>query len=130
MEAVRIADARATVASGWAAGIAAGAGAGLVLAIPIAATACGLRKQPRSRRSRPLVLLLLILAQTAIGLFLAAAFISSPPRQHGSHRVPDVITSGIEVAEMAYIGIVCGGFAVMLAAWAAVQAWRRPPPPG
>jgi hypothetical protein len=128
MEAARIADARATVPSGWAAGIAAGAGAGLVLAALIAATASGLRRQPRSRRSRPQAILLLILILTAV-LLLVAALTSTPPRQYGPHPVPYVITSGIQVAEIAYIGILCAGFAVVIAAWRAAQARKRPPSP-
>ena len=129
IQAARIADARATVASGWAAGIAAGAGAGLVLAALLAATASGLRRQPRSRRSRPRAFLFLILMFTAVLLLLAAAFTSGPPRQHGPHPVPYVITSGIEVAEIAYIGTLCAGFAVVIAAWRAAQARKRPPLP-
>lgn len=129
MEAARIADARATVASGWAAGIAAGAGAGLVLAALTAATASGLRRQPRSRRSRPQAILLLILILTAVLLLVAAALTSTPPRQYGPHPVPYVITSGIEVAEIAYVGILCAGLAVVIAAWRAAQARKRPPSP-
>jgi hypothetical protein len=115
-EAARIADARATVVSGWAAGIAAGAGAGLVLAALVAMPL--VRYQRRwPRYGRPQAILIL-----TTGLLLVAALLTStPPRQYGSHRVPYVITSGIEVAEIAYVGILCVGFAVGMIAWLVTQ---------
>ncbi len=127
-EAFRIADARAPVASGWAAGIAAGTGSGLVLAAPVAVTA--LIRGPRawSRLGRPQALLIFILMLTNVLLLFVALLISTPPRQYGTHPVP-VIASGVEVAEIAYLGTISAGFAVTVVAWLAAQVRRCRPSP-
>jgi hypothetical protein len=127
-EADRIADARATVVSGWAAGIAAGAGGGLVLAVLVAAMALVPRQRPRPRRGRPQAILCLILTLVLLLLLVAAVLTSTPPRQYGPHPVPYVITSGTEVAEIAYVGILSAGFAVVIAAWRLVQVRKHHPP--
>ena len=63
-----------------------------------------------------------------IMLLLVVAFLTStPPRQFGPHPVPYVITSGIEVAEIAYVGIFFAGFAVVLVAWLVAQVRGRNP---
>lgn len=124
-EAVRIADARATVVSGWAAGIAAGAGGGLVLTALVAVTALVQRQRPWSRRGRPQAILILIL--TTVLLLVVAVLTSTPPRQYGPHPVPYVITSRIEVAEIAYIGTFSAGSAVAIVAWLAAEVRKRRP---
>jgi len=109
-EAVRIAVARATVASGWATGIAAGAGIGLVLAALFAATALAQRRRPRSRRGRRQAIPILTMT-----LLLVVAFLTSTPvRQFTPNPAPYVITSGFEVAEIAYVGVYFAGFAVVV----------------
>jgi hypothetical protein len=126
-ESVRIADARATVVSGWAGGIGAGAGGGLVLAALVAVTALVQHQRPWSRRSRPQGILVFTLILTIVLLLVVALFTSTPPRQYGPHPVPYVITSGIEVAEIAYVGIFFAGFAVVLVAWLVAQVRERNP---
>jgi hypothetical protein len=116
-EAVRIADARATVLSGWAAGIAVGAGVGLLLAVLVAATASALRERPRPRLGRPQAVLFLFHLLILVLLLFVAVLTSTPPRQYGSHPAPYVITSGVEVAELAYIGVLSAGLAVVIVAW-------------
>jgi hypothetical protein len=120
-EAARIADARATVASGWAAGLAAGTGGGLVLAALVAVTPLVQRQRQWSRYGRPQAVFSLIVILTTVLLLVVAILTSTPPRQHGSHPVPYVITSGIGVAEVAYVGIVAVAFAVVMVAWLVVQ---------
>lgn len=115
-EAVRIADARATVVSGWAAGIAAGASVGLVLGVLVAATASALRQRPRPRYGRAQAVLILFPLLTLVLLLVVAILTSTPPRQYGPHPVPPVVTSGIEVAEIAYIGMLSAVFAVAIVA--------------
>lgn len=75
------------------------------------------RRRPWSRYGRPQAILIL----TTALLLAAAVFTSTPPRQYGSHPVPSVITSGIEVAEIAYVGILSVGFAVGMIAWLVAQ---------
>jgi hypothetical protein len=124
-EAVRIADARATVVSGWTTGIAVGAGGGLVLAALIAVTALTQRQRHWFRRHRPQAILILILILTTVPLLFVAVLTSAPPRQYGSHPVPYVITSGIEVAEIAYVGTFSTGVAVTIVAWLAAEVRKR-----
>jgi hypothetical protein len=109
-EAVRIADARATVVSGWAAGIAAGAGGGLLLAALVAVTALASRQRPWSRHGRRQAIPILTIALLLVVAFLA----STPVRQFGPNPAPYVITSGVEVAEIGYLGICFAGFAVVV----------------
>jgi hypothetical protein len=124
-EAARIADARATVVTGWAAGIAAGVGGGLALAALVALTVSAQRRRPSSRRGRRLGISVLTFA-----LLTVVAFLSSvPPRQFRPNPPPYVITSGVEVAEIGYVGVCFAGFAVavIVAGLAALVRWRRPP---
>jgi hypothetical protein len=98
-EAVRVAEARATVADGWGAGLAAGVGGGLALSALMAVTVVvQLRRQRPWRRGRPL----LILAVTIALLLFVAVLTSAPLRPSGPTRVPYVVTSGIGVAQIAY----------------------------
>lgn len=120
-EAARIADARPTVPSGWTAGIAAGASSGIVLAALVATTPLVQRQRPWSRYTRPQAILSLILILTTALLLVVAILTSTPPRQYGSHPAPQVITSGIEVAEIAYVGILSVAFAVGMIAWFVAQ---------
>jgi hypothetical protein len=127
-EAVRIADARATVVSGWTAGIALGAGSGLVLAT-LAAVTTFVQRQPQwSRRDRPQAVLALIVILTPLLLLVVALLSSTSPRRYGSHPAPDVITSGIEVAEIAYAGTFSAVFAVAIIAWLAAEVRKHRPP--
>jgi hypothetical protein len=124
-EAVRIADARATVASGWATGIAAGAGGGLVLAAVAAVAVLAQRQRPSSRRGGRQAAIPIL----TIALLLFVGFITSTPvRQLQPHPAPYVITSGVEVAEIAYVGLCFAGLAlgVMAAALVALVRERRP----
>jgi hypothetical protein len=119
-EAARIVVARATVASGWTTGIAAGAGIGLVLAALFAATALTQRQRPWSRRGRARAIPILTIA-----LLLFFAFITSTPvRQLEPNPAPYVITSGFEVAEIAYVGVYFAGFAVVVIVAALVAQFR------
>jgi len=125
-EAVRIADARATVVNGWVAGTAAGVGGGLVLAALVAVTVLVQRRRPSSRRGWREGIPVLTFA-----LLLVVAFLSSvPPRQFRPNPPPYVITSGVEVAEIAYVGVCFAGFAVLVivAGLAALVRGRRPAP--
>ncbi len=119
-EAVRVAEARATVPSGWDAGFAAGAGSGLALAALLAVTMLVQRKRPWYS-GRPQAILII-----TIVLLLVVAFLTSmPPRQIVPHPVPYVITSGIEVAEIAYISTCLAQFAVLLAVLIVVALVRE-----
>lgn len=120
-EADRIADARATVASGWAVGIVVGAGGGFVLAALVAMTPLVQRQRPWSRYSRPQAALGCVVILTTMLLLVVAIFTSTPPRRYESRPV----TSGIEVAAIAYIGILSVGFAVGLVAWLVAQVRER-----
>jgi hypothetical protein len=79
------------------------------------------RQRRWSRYGRPQAILYLILILTTVLLLVVAIFTSTPPRQYGSHPVPYVITSGIEVAEIAYVGTLSVGFAVGMVAWLVAQ---------
>jgi hypothetical protein len=119
-ETVRVVEARATATGGWAAGIAAGAGGGLALTALLAVTI--LIKRQRSRSGGRLQATLII---TIVLLLVVAIFTSTPPRQSGPHPVPYVTTSGIEVAEIAYISTCLAQFAVLLAVWIVVALVRE-----
>ncbi len=127
-EAARIADARATVVSEWTAGIIMGAGGGAVLAALISMTPL-VQRQRRFRYSRLQAGLSLIVILATALLLLVAIFTSGPLQRHESYPVPYVITSGVEVAASAYIGILSVAFAVGMIAWLVVQvrAHRSPP---
>jgi hypothetical protein len=120
-EAVRIADARATVASGWAAGVAAGAGTGLVLAALVAAPILVRRRLWTSAK------LVGVLIMTIPVLMVVTLVTSSPPREYVPHSVHYVVTTGIEVAEMAFLSTVFAGLALVFAAWTVAKA-RQPNP--
>jgi hypothetical protein len=119
-EAVRIAEARATVASGWAAGVAAGAGTGLVLAALVIPPILVRRQRSWTSRKLAGALIVPITILTVVTLFT-----SLPPRQYVPNSVPHVITTGIEVAETAYLSTVFAGLALMSVAWIMAKA-RQP----
>lgn len=121
-EAVRIAEARATVASGWAAGVAAGAGTGLVLAALVIAPILVRRQRSRTRGKLGGALIITITMLVAVTFFT-----SLPPRQYVSNSVPDVITTGVEVAEIAYLSTVFAGLALASIAWIMAKALRSNP---
>jgi DMSO reductase anchor subunit len=123
VEAVRVAEARATVPVGWSAGLAAGAG----IALALSALVAGLvlvqlhRRWPR-RGGWPL----LIIVGTAALLLLVAAFTSATLRPMGPNRAPYVVTSAIGVAEIAYVMTCLALLAVLPAILIpAAQARRR-----
>lgn len=123
-EAVRIVDARATVVNGWTAGTVAGVGGGLVLAALVAVTVLAQRRRPWSRPGRRQGIAVLTFA-----LLLVVAFLSSvPQRQFRPNPPPYVITSGVEVAEIGYVGVWFAGFAVVVivAGLATLVRGRRP----
>lgn len=120
----RVAEARATVTGGWAAGIAAGVGGGLALAALLAVTILVMRQRPWSS-GRPQAILII----TIVLLLAVAFFTSTPPRQFGPKPAPYVITSGIEVAEIAYIITCMALFAVLLAVRIVVAMIRKRRPP-
>jgi hypothetical protein len=123
-EAVRVADARGTVASGWAAGIVAGVGLGLALealvAVPVVV-------QLRRRRpvAKPIAMLVLALVLTIVLLVFVAFITSAPPKQ--PRPVPYVTTSGIGVAEISYACTFLAQFAVGVVAWLVVALRQRRP---
>ena len=123
-EAVRLADARGTVASGWAAGIAAGVGLGLALE---ALVAVPVLVQLRRRRSvaKPKAMLIVALIITIVLLVFVAFITSAPPRQPGP--VPYTTTSGIGVAEIAYACTFLAQFAVGVVAWLVMALRQRRP---
>lgn len=123
-EAVRLADARGTVASGWAAGIAAGVGLGLALE---ALVAVPVLIQLRRRRSigSPKARLILILIVAIVLLVFVAFFTSAPPKQPGP--VHYVTTSGIGVAEIAYACTFLAQVAVGVVGWLVVALRQRRP---
>jgi hypothetical protein len=122
-EAVRVAEARATVASGWGAGLAAGAGGGLALVALLAVTTLVVRQRPWTSGGPQGILIFTILL-----LLVVAAVASTPPR-HGPDLAPYVITSGIEVAETAYISTFMALLAVLLAVRIVVARVREHRPP-
>jgi hypothetical protein len=121
-EAVRIAEARATVASGWAAGVAAGAGTGLVLAALVIAPI--LVRRQRSWTGGKLGGALII---TITMLVVVTFFTSLPPRQYVPNPVPYVITTGIGVAEIACLSTVFAGLALVSVAWIMAKALEPNP---
>jgi hypothetical protein len=119
-EAVRVAEAQATVGGGWGAGIAVGTAASLVLAGLFAVTVLVQRRRQR-RRGGPL----LILVITQALLLLVAVLTSTPPRPIGPNPVPYVVTSGAGVAEIAYVSACLVELAVLAAVLLAVSLIRR-----
>jgi hypothetical protein len=85
------------------------------------------RQRQWSRGDRPHAILILILIPAPVLLLVVALLTSTPPRQYGSHPVPDVITSGIEVTEIAYAGTFSAGLAVAIVAWLAAGVRKRRP---
>jgi hypothetical protein len=121
MEAIRLAGARATVSDGWSAGIAAGAGSGLALATLIAVIVLVTRLHGRPWHGGwPLFIVIL----TTALLNIVAIFTSTPPRQHGPHPPPYIVTTGIEVAEIALIGMSLALLTVLIAGWTVVALIR------
>jgi hypothetical protein len=121
-EAVRVAEARATVADGWGAGLAAGVGGGLALSALVAVTVLvQLRRKRPWRGGRPL----LGLAVTIALLLFVAVLTSTPPRPVGPNPVPYVVTSGIGVAEIAYVSTCLAQMAVLPAAAIPMAQIRR-----
>jgi hypothetical protein len=121
-EAVRLADARGTVASGWAAGIVAGVGVGLALE---ALVAVPIMVQFRRRRPVAKPKAMLFLALTIVLLVFVAFVTSAPPKNPGP--VPYVTTSAIGVAEISYACTFLAQFALGVVAWlVAVLRQRRP----
>ena len=98
-----------------------GAGGGLVLAALVAMTPLVQRRRPWSRYSRPQAALGFVLGLTTMLLLVVAIFASTSPRRYELRPV----TSGIEVAAIAYIGILSVGFAARLVAWLVAQVWRH-----
>jgi hypothetical protein len=121
-EAVRIAGARATVANGWAAGVAAGTGTGLVLVALVAATILVRRQRPWTSGKPETFLIITITVLMAVTLVT-----STPPRQFVPHSVHYVITTGIEVAEIAYLSTVFGGLALAFVAWTVAKVTQPNP---
>jgi hypothetical protein len=123
-EAVRLADARGTVASGWAAGIAVGVGLGLALE---ALVAVPVLVQLRRRRpvAKPKAMLFLALTLTIVLLVFVAFVTSAPPKNPGP--VPYVTTSAIGVAEISYACTFLAQFAVGVVAWLMAALRRRRP---
>ena len=123
-EAVRLADARGTVASGWAAGIAAGVGLGLALE---ALVAVPVLVQLRRQRpvAKPKAMLFLALTLTILVLVLVAFVTSAPPKNPGP--VPYVTTSPIGVAEISYACTFLAQFAVGVVAWLMAGLRQRRP---
>ena len=121
-EAVRVAEARATVGGGWGAGIVAGTAVSLALAGLFAATVLVQRRRQRPlRRGWPLLILLIASAL----LLLVAVLTSTPPRPIGANPVPYVVTSGVGVAEIAYVSACLVELAVLVAVLLAVSLTRR-----
>lgn len=121
-EAVRAAAARATVADGWGAGLAAGVGGGLALFALVAVTILvQLRRQRSWRGGRPL----LILAVTIALLLFVAVLTTAQLRPLGPNRVPYVVTSGIGVAEIAYVSTCLALLAVLPAVAIPMAQVRR-----
>ena len=121
-EAVRAAQARATVGGGWGAGIAAGTAVSLALAGLFALTVLVQRRRQRPwRRGGPQ----LILVITNALLLLVAVLTSTPPRPIGPNRAPYVVTSAVGVAEIAYVSACLVELAVLGAVLLAVSRARR-----
>ena len=121
-EAVRVAEARATVGDGWGVGIAVGTLVSVALAGLFAVTVLAQRRRHRPKRgSGPL----LILAITYALLLLVAVLTSTPPKSIGPNRLPYVVTSGAGVAEIAYVSTCLVELAVLAAVLLAVSLVRR-----
>jgi hypothetical protein len=113
------------VPDGWGAGAAAGAGAGLALAALFAVTMLVQRRRPWVSGSPQAILGLTILL-----LWVVALLASLPPRQVVPHSVHYVITSAVEVAEIAYAGTWLALFAVLVAVRGALALVRGRDPFG
>jgi predicted lipid-binding transport protein (Tim44 family) len=121
-EAARAAAARATVTEGWGAGLAAGAGGGLALFALLAVTVLvQLRRQRAWRGGRPL----LILAVTIALLLFVAVPTTMQLRPIGPNRAPYVVTSGVGVAEIAYVSTCLALLAVLPAVAIPMAEARR-----
>jgi hypothetical protein len=123
-EAVRLADARGTVASGWAAGIVAGVGLALALEALVAVPVLVQLRRPRPV-AKPKAMLVLALAIATVLLVFVAFLTSAPPKNPGP--VPYVTTSAIGVAEISYACTFLAQFAVGVIAWAVAALKQRRP---
>ena len=116
-EAARIEGARETVAQGWGTGLAVGilASVGLTALWAVALAVTRGRPQQRMR------------AQLPLGLVLVVSWIiclrsTMPSNSPGAG--PSVITTGIEVGEIAYTATYAAWFLVVVI-WAGWRRWRR-----
>jgi hypothetical protein len=124
-EAVRLADARGTVASGWAAGIAAGVGLGLVLEALVAVPVLVQLRRRRRPVAKPKAMLFLALTLTIVLLVFVAFVTSAPPKNPGP--VSYVTTSAIGVAEISYACTFLAQFALGVVAWLVAALKQRRP---
>jgi integral membrane sensor domain MASE1 len=117
-EAARIEGARYTVAQGWGTGLAVGILASLGLTALWAAMLLATRGRPRlrARAQWPLAIVLMI----SWGICLRTTM----PASNSPNGGPYVITTGIEVGEIAYAATYSAYFMVLLI-WAAVRLRRR-----
>jgi len=116
-EAARIEGARATVAHGWGAGLAAG------ILVSIGLTAIWwvmllLTRHQQGQRQKAVVILGLILTVSLI--VCGRGTLPSASTTGG----PYVITTGIEIAEITYVATFSAYFAV-LSAWAGIRLFRQ-----
>lgn len=116
-EAARIEGAHDTVAQGWGTGLAVGILASLGLTALWAVALLATRGRPglRMRAQWPLALVLLV----SWGICLRSTMPSSTP-----NGGPYVITTGIEVGEIAYVATYAAWF-MALVMWAGVRLVRR-----
>lgn len=116
-EAARIEGAHATVAQGWGTGLAVGilASLGLTAAWVVALLATRGRPRPHQRAQWLLALILVI----SWGFCLKSTF---PSSRAGAG--PSVITTGIEVGEIAYVATYSAYFMALII-WAAFRLYRR-----
>jgi len=116
-EAARIEGAHATVAQGWGTGLAVGilASLGLTAAWVVALWATRGRPRPQQRALWSLALILVI----SFCFCLRSTFPNGSPGAG-----PSVITTGIEVGEIAYVATYSAYFMVLII-WSAFRLYRR-----
>jgi hypothetical protein len=115
-EAARIETAHGTVAQGWGTGLAVGIAASLGLTALWWVMLLVTRGQPGRRQTAALVL----------GVILAVSFglcLKTTLPQSGT-AAPDVITTGIEVGEIAYVATYSAYFIVLII-WGGIRLSRR-----
>jgi hypothetical protein len=106
----------------WGAGIAAGTAVSLALAGLFAVTLLVQRRRQRPWRGGGPLLVLVI---TNALLLLVAVLTSTPPRPIGPDPAPYVVTSGVGVAEIAYVGTCLAELAVLAAVLISVSVVRK-----